>query len=214
MKTSRDGPTSNPSQRSCPKPSSQGQAGLGGRPPGGGDNLRGRGSGGCLRRRDQPHAGVKGQHLGRQEGPAGSGKAAKGTGRSDGPAAAKAKRFSLRSTARALPPSRTQTQPASAAVLPPSPPVTTVVPQASVGPAPRAASGPRPSPAGAAGVGQVRGPARAGAAYRAPGSSSTTRAAPGPARSRCHRRRRSSELTDALPTSPDPSPVPRCPAGS
>lgn len=45
-------------------PSSQGQAGLGRRPPSSGDKLSGRGSGGSLRRQDQPHARVKGQHLG------------------------------------------------------------------------------------------------------------------------------------------------------
>ncbi|KAI4550860.1 hypothetical protein MJT46_018367 [Ovis ammon polii x Ovis aries] len=62
--------------------------------------------------------------------------------------------------------------------------------------------------AGPAEVGQVRKPALAGNAYRALGSSSTTRAAPGSARSRRHQHRRCSGLTDALPTFPDPSPQP------
>lgn len=75
---------------------------------------------------------------------------------------------------------------------------------------PRRAQAPPPEPpqgqglvkAGPAEVGQVRSPARARASYRVPDSSSTTRAAPGRARSRRHRRRRSSGLTAALPTSP------------
>lgn len=111
----------------------------------------------------------------------------------------------LRRSRPTLPAARSLRPPQQLPCLPPSP---RVFPLASAGPAPRAASGPRPSMAGPAEVGQVRKPARAGNAYRAPGSSSTTRAAPGSAPSRRHRLRRCSGLTDALPTSPDPSPQP------
>lgn len=121
----------------------------------------------------------------------------------------------------AQPSHHAQPQPASAAELAPSlspspspPPPTPVSPPASAGPAPRAASGPRPTKAGLTGAGQVRGQAWAGAAYRAPGSSSTTLAAPGPL---------APDTTDAAAapgsrtrSRPPPTlpPGPPCPAGS
>lgn len=85
---------------------------------------------------------------------------------------------------------------------------------------PRRGQAPPPAPpqgqglvtAGPAEVRQVRSPARARASYRAPDSSSTTRAAPGRARSRRHRRRRGSGLTAALPIS-RPFPRPTVPRG-
>ena len=91
-----------------------------------------------------------------------------GTGGLEGPAAGVPSRFSLRSAA----PGPASPPDAASALLSSCPPC--LFPYnpyralASAGPASRAASRPRPSMAVPAEVGQVRRPARVGAAYRAP----------------------------------------------